>query len=86
MLDASPAPRRAQNFPEATSFSISFFSVKSDTARRSRAFSASSSFMRFTWSTFSPPYSWRHLMGWTALPPVRQTVPAFNQKEIGYDD
>jgi hypothetical protein len=34
-------------------------SVRSDTARRSPAFSASSSFTRFTWSPFSPPYSFR---------------------------
>ena len=48
MFDTSPAPCRAQNLPEATSFKTSFSSVKSETARRSRAFSASSSFMRFT--------------------------------------
>ena len=45
---ASPATHWAQNFPEATSFRTSFSSVRSDTARRSRAFSASSSFSRFT--------------------------------------
>ncbi len=48
MFYTIPARCRAQNFPEATSFKTSFSSVKSDTARRSRAFSASSSFMRFT--------------------------------------
>ena len=35
-------------------------SVRSETARRSRAFSFSSSFRRFAWSTRNPPYSRRH--------------------------
>jgi hypothetical protein len=34
-------------------------SVRSDTARRSLVFSASSSLSRLTWSPFSPPYSER---------------------------
>lgn len=48
MLDAGTATRGAYQFPEAASFRISLSSVKSATARRSRAFSASSSFIRFT--------------------------------------
>ncbi len=48
MLHAGATTRGAQKFPEAASFRISFSSVKSDTARRSRVFSASSSFSRFT--------------------------------------
>ena len=39
---------------------ISFSSVRSETAFRSRSFSFSSSFSRFTWSVFRPPYSLRH--------------------------
>ncbi|RHZ92315.1 hypothetical protein D1122_19875 [Cereibacter sphaeroides] len=38
---------------------ISFSSVRSDTAFRSRSFSFSSSFSRFTWSDFRPPNSLR---------------------------
>jgi hypothetical protein len=49
----------AHQFPEAASLRISFSSVRSDTARRSLAFSASSSFGRFTWSDFRPPNSRR---------------------------
>ena len=56
-VDASTTTGGAQKFPEAASFRISFSSVRSDTARRSRVFSASRSFSRFTWSPFSPPYS-----------------------------
>ncbi len=48
MLDAGTATRGAYQFPEAASFRISLSSVRSATARRSRAFSASSSFIRFT--------------------------------------
>ena len=39
---------------------MSLFSVKSETALRSRLFSSSRSFRRFTCSVFSPPNSWRH--------------------------
>ena len=48
MVDAGTATRGAYQFPEAASFRISLSSVRSATARRSRAFSASSSFIRFT--------------------------------------
>ena len=42
MLDAGPPPRGAHHFPEAASFRMTFSSVRSDTAFRSRAFSRSS--------------------------------------------
>ena len=48
MLDAGAATGGAQKFPAAASLRISFSSVRSETARRSRAFSASNSFSRFT--------------------------------------
>lgn len=48
MVNAGTATRGAYQFPEAASFRISLSSVRSATARRSRAFSASSSFSRFT--------------------------------------
>ena len=48
VLDASAATRRAQKFPLAASCRISLSSVRSDTARRSRVFSVSRSFSRFT--------------------------------------
>lgn len=51
---------------------MSFSNVKSETALRSRSFSFSRSFRRFTWSDFSPPNSLRQLMGWTALPTILQ--------------
>ena len=56
-LDAGSTAGGAYQFPEAASFRISFSSVRSDTALRRRAFSASRSFSRLTWSLFSPPYS-----------------------------
>jgi len=49
VIDAGTAAGGAQKFPEAASRRISFSSVKSDTAFRSRSFSFSSSFSRFTW-------------------------------------
>ena len=48
MIDASTTTRGAQKFPFAASARIILSSVRSETARRSRAFSASSSFIRFT--------------------------------------
>ena len=60
MIDTTTAPGGAQKFPEAASLRISFSSVRSDTAFRSRSFSFSSSFRRFTWFVFRPPYSFRH--------------------------
>ena len=48
MLDAGTATRGAQQFPRAASCRISLSSVRSDTARRSRVFSVSRSFSRFT--------------------------------------
>jgi len=47
-LDADTAASGAYQFPDAASFRISFSSVRSDTALRSRAFSASRSFSRLT--------------------------------------
>jgi hypothetical protein len=46
MLDAGTATGGAQKFPEAASFRICLSNVRSATARRSRAFSASRSFRR----------------------------------------
>jgi hypothetical protein len=46
MVDALAATRRAQKFPFAASVRMSLSSVRSDTARRSRWFSFSSSFSR----------------------------------------
>jgi hypothetical protein len=48
MIDTGMAARGAQKFPFAASARIILSSVRSETARRSRAFSASSSFIRFT--------------------------------------
>jgi len=48
MVDAYATTRGAQKFPFAASARIILSSVRSETARRSRAFSASSSFIRFT--------------------------------------
>jgi len=48
MVDAGTATRGAQKFPLAASARIILSKVRSETARRSRAFSASSSFIRFT--------------------------------------
>ena len=48
MINALTAARRAQKFPRAASVRISLSSVKSDTARRKRWFSTSSSFSRFS--------------------------------------
>ena len=47
-LHADAAASGAYQFPDAASFRISFSSVRSDTALRSRAFSASRSFSRLT--------------------------------------
>ena len=85
MADAGTATRGAQKFPFAASARIILSSVRSETARRSRAFSASSSFIRFTRSVFSPPNSRRHLMGWTALPSALR-LRACNWKESFYDN
>ena len=59
MLHAGAATGGAQEFPRAASARIILSSVRSETARRSRVFSASSSLRRLTWPPFSPPYSWR---------------------------
>ena len=60
MLDASTAAGGAQRFPDAASRSMSFPNVSSETAFRSRSFSLTSSFSRFTWSVFNPPHPLRH--------------------------
>src|SRR5215213_4827554 len=59
MLHAGAAASRAQKFPRAASARIILSSLRSDTARHSRVFSASSSLKRLIWSPFSPPYSAR---------------------------
>jgi hypothetical protein len=59
MLGAGQAARGAQKFPRAASFRMSLSSVRSDSARQSRLFCASNSFSCFTWSSLSPPNSWR---------------------------
>ena len=48
VIDTRTATGGAQKFPEAASRRISFSSVRSETAFRSRSFSFSSSFSRFT--------------------------------------
>lgn len=48
MINALTAARRAQKFPRAASVRISLSSVRSDTVRRRRWFSTSSSFSRFS--------------------------------------
>jgi len=48
VIDAGAPTRRAQKFPFAASARIILSSVRSETARRRRAFSASRSFSRFT--------------------------------------
>src|SRR3712207_1137638 len=53
MLDAGPTARGAQTSPEAASLRTGFSSVRSAAAWRGRAFSASSCFSRFTWSSFA---------------------------------
>ena len=55
VIDTCTATGGAQKFPEAASLRISFSSVRSDTALRSRSFSFSSSFRRFTWCLTSAP-------------------------------
>jgi hypothetical protein len=62
VLDAGPTTGGAYQFPDAASLRISFSSVRSATAFRSLVFSASSSFNRFTWSSFSPPNSCRQAL------------------------
>ena len=48
VCDTSPAASRAQKFPEAASFKMSFSSVRSEIARRRRRFSVSKAFSRLT--------------------------------------
>src|SRR5215207_1602669 len=57
LLHAGAAAGGAHQFPRAAPARISLSSVRSDTARRSRVFPASSSLKRLTWAPFSPPYS-----------------------------
>jgi hypothetical protein len=47
-INADTAASGAYQFPDAASFKISFSSVRSETGFRSRAFSCSRSFSRFT--------------------------------------
>ncbi len=60
MLDTGTPARGAQKLPRAASARICLSRVRSATALRRRAFSASSSFSRFTWSDFRPPNFRRH--------------------------
>lgn len=60
VIDKSTTAGGAQKFPEAASLRISFSCVRYDTPYRSRSFSFSRSFKRFTWFVFRPPYSLRH--------------------------
>src|SRR5215831_14186776 len=55
---------------------MSLSSVKSETALRSRLFSSSRSFRRFTCSVFSPPNSWRHRYYVTSLTPIWRIASA----------
>ena len=55
MVDALAATRRAQKFPFTASVRINLSSVKSDTVRRSRWFSFSSSFRRASCDRCIPP-------------------------------
>jgi hypothetical protein len=48
VIDTSPAASRAQKFPEAASFRMSFSRVRSEIARRRRRFSVSRDFSRLT--------------------------------------
>ena len=48
MIDALATTRRVQKFPLAASLNMSLSNVRSDTARRSRLFSLSSSFRRLS--------------------------------------
>jgi hypothetical protein len=83
-LNAGSAAGGAYQFPEAASFRISFPGVRSDTARRRRAFSASGSFNRLTKSLFSRPDFWRTDNTYTSSrrsigslpPPIGPAAPA----------
>lgn len=50
---------RERSYSRLATLRISLSSVRSAIAVRSRAFSVSSSFRRFTWSDFNPPNSCR---------------------------
>ena len=66
-------------FPFAASAGISLFRVGSETFVGDGC-SPSRSLSRFTGSPLIPPYSFRHLMGWSALPP---TIQAENLQQEG---
>ena len=55
LVNALATTRRAQKFPLAASARMSLSKVRSDTARRSRWFSFSSSFSRASWDRCIPP-------------------------------
>lgn len=59
-VDASTASDGAQQFPDAASRKISLSRVTYDPVMRSRSFSFSNSFDRFTWFVFNPPFSRNH--------------------------
>src|SRR5271169_6358252 len=55
----APTSLRAYKFPSAISFRICLSNASSATSRFNLPFSFSSSFSRFAWSIFRPPYSFR---------------------------
>jgi len=55
-INAGTAARRAQKFPDATSFTINLSSGSSETARRRRSFSFCSRFSSLSCSMPIPPY------------------------------
>jgi hypothetical protein len=61
VIHTRPLPGKALYFPVKASFWISLSKINSETAFFRRSFSRSSSFNRFAWSSFRPPYSRRHL-------------------------
>ena len=76
MLGAGQAARGAQKFPRAASFRMSLSSVRSDSARQSRVFCACNSFSCFTWSSLSPPNSWRQRKWVTSVTLFDRTASA----------
>src|SRR5271156_1562647 len=59
LLHRAPTSLRAYKFPSAISFRICLSNASSAPSRFNLPFSFSSSFIRFAWSIFKPPYSFR---------------------------
>ncbi len=76
----------AEIFLPKASLSNSFGMLSSENIFFGRRFSSSIAFVGETIEASIPPYLARHLMGWTALPPIWQTVPIPDQKESRYED